>query len=135
MVFKMRIYAKKKWIGILLFIVVILVAAAVGIWQYQKEQAQSERTARTEEVVLEENQRIVYAQVKTINGNEMTYATVEVSGTEYQVTDETITTLIPVGTEVVTKLGTTTTFSRLSSGDILQMIMEDGEILSIHIMK
>ena len=42
----------------------------------------------------------------------------------YTLTDETGSTTIPVGTDVITSLGKTTTFSRLSDGDIIKMIME-----------
>lgn len=41
----------------------------------------------------------------------------------YTLTDETDSTTIPVGTDVITSLGKTTTFSRLSNGDIIKMIM------------
>lgn len=42
----------------------------------------------------------------------------------YTLIDETGSTTIPVGTDVITSLGKTTTFSRLSNGDIIKMIME-----------
>ena len=42
----------------------------------------------------------------------------------YTLTDETGSTTIPGGTDVITSLGKTTTFSRLSNGDIIKMIME-----------
>ena len=42
----------------------------------------------------------------------------------YTLTDETGSTTIPVGTDVITSLGKTTTFSRLSNGDIIKKIME-----------
>lgn len=42
----------------------------------------------------------------------------------YTLTDEAGSTTIPVGTDVITSLGKTTTFSRLSNGDIIKMIME-----------
>ena len=42
----------------------------------------------------------------------------------YTLTDETGSTTIPVGTDVITSLGKTTTFSRLSNRDIIKMIME-----------
>lgn len=42
----------------------------------------------------------------------------------YTLTDETDSTTIPVGTDVITSLGKTTTFSRLSNEDIIKMIME-----------
>lgn len=44
--------------------------------------------------------------------------------TIYTLTDETGSTTIPVGTDVITSLGKTTTFSRLSNGDIIKMILE-----------
>lgn len=50
----------------------------------------------------------------------------------YKLTDEVKTTMIPVGTAVVTKLGTTTTFSRLASGDTIKMLIEkDGDTETI----
>ena len=42
----------------------------------------------------------------------------------YTETDETGQMQIPVGTEVETKLGTITTFSRLSNGDIIRMLLQ-----------
>lgn len=42
----------------------------------------------------------------------------------YTLTDQTGSTTIHVGTDVITSLGKTTTFSRLSNGDIIKMIME-----------
>lgn len=45
-------------------------------------------------------------------------------GVTYQLTDETITAQIPVGTDVTTKLGTVTTFSRLASGDCVALVTE-----------
>lgn len=42
----------------------------------------------------------------------------------YTLTEETGSTTIPVGTDVITSLGKTTTFSRLSNGDIIKMILE-----------
>lgn len=114
---------KKK--GIIIFsVIVILVAAAAGVWKYRQTQAE-ENAAQSTEIVLGENQTLEEVQIKTINGNEMTY---EQDG-------ETVTTLIPVGTTVTTKLGTTTTFSRLYAGNTIQMILEDGEIVSIQIIQ
>ena len=49
-----------------------------------------------------------------------------------------ITAYIPIGTEVITKLGTTTTFSRLAAGDYVALVMEeeDGEqiIMAVYIV-
>lgn len=45
----------------------------------------------------------------------------------YIETDETGQMQIPVGTEVETKLGTVTTFSRLSNGDIIKMLLQEDD--------
>ena len=45
----------------------------------------------------------------------------------YRETDRTGAMLIPVGTEVETKLGTVTTFSRLSNGDIIKMLLQKDD--------
>ena len=37
------------------------------------------------------------------------------------------TTLIPVGTDVITRLGATVTFSRLATGENVALIMEEDE--------
>ncbi len=47
-------------------------------------------------------------------------------------TQETV--LIPVGTSVTTKLGTQTTFSRLSAGNAIAMVLQEGEIVRIYIV-
>jgi len=43
----------------------------------------------------------------------------------YEVTNERVTALIPVGTDVITKLGNVTTFSRLAAGDKVALIVEE----------
>lgn len=59
-------------------------------------------------------------------------------GKTYSVTSGSETIIIPVGTEVTTKLGTKTTFSRISAGDYLAIVTEavDGEItiMSVYII-
>jgi hypothetical protein len=83
---------------------------------------------------LEEGQEYMYVRITSILGNEMT-------GTIYEDDKETgsqQTWTIPVGTDVVTKLGTTTSFSRLASGDYIRMLMQNGtdsqDILKIWIV-
>lgn len=49
------------------------------------------------------------------------------SKTMYTLTDETATMTIPVGTSVITALGNKTTFSRLSNGDVIKMIIETDD--------
>lgn len=60
--------------------------------------------------------------------------------TTYTETDEAGQMQVPVGTEVETKLGTVTTFSRLSNGDIIKMLLQkddtgDKELIRIWIME
>ena len=43
----------------------------------------------------------------------------------YQLTKETVTTQIPVGTDVTTRLGTVTTFSRLAAGDLVALVVQE----------
>ena len=45
----------------------------------------------------------------------------------YEVTDESVTTMIPVGTDVITKLGNVTTFSRLAAGDKVALVVEEEQ--------
>ncbi len=56
----------------------------------------------------------------------------------YQLTEESNTMLIPVGTDVTTRLGTVTTFSRLAAGDCVALVMQevDGEdvIMAVYII-
>ncbi len=53
----------------------------------------------------------------------------------YSETDVTGQMQIPVGTEVETKLGTITTFSRLSNGDIIKMLLQKDDTGSSELMK
>ena len=57
-------------------------------------------------------------------GEMPTEETSESSDVTYTALDEERTMVIPVGTEVVTKLGTVTTFSRLASGDVMKILTE-----------
>ncbi len=53
----------------------------------------------------------------------------------YSETDVTGQMQIPVGTEVETKLGTITTFSRLSNGDIIKILLQKDDTGSSELMK
>lgn len=53
----------------------------------------------------------------------------------YTETDQTGQMQIPVGTEVETKLGAITTFSRLSSGDIVKMLLQTDDAGNKALMK
>lgn len=112
-------YKKKKskaWI--LLILLVLVVAAGVGIYQNQRMKVKQE--AKEEEIVVQENQELIQFRITKILGNEMTGNMVLEDNRE----GEMKTWLIPVGTQVVTKLGTVTSFSRLNSGDTIQMLIE-----------
>ena len=112
---------KKAWIWILIGLIVILVAGGLV---YYKEVVMAAEASEEEEIVLEENQEWKYFKITQILGNEMTAAVVQEDGEE---TTESGTWMIPVGTEVVTKLGTTTTFARLASGDTIKVLMQNED--------
>ena len=104
--------------------ILVLIAVAAGIFFYQKQKKEAEETdpnAR-ENVVLEENQSWQSLQIENIVGNEIE----AVDGAFYT---------IPVGTEVVTKLGSVTTFSRLAQGDTICCLMQEdaGEAVILKI--
>lgn len=107
-----------KIIGIAVAFVLVL-AAAIGLLSTSKQDSSEE------EIVLESNQALKQVKIQVIYGNEINGTLIE-GDTESQ---ELQTWVIPVGTEVVTKLGTTTTFSRLANGDQIQLLtqtLEDG---------
>ena len=110
---------KKTWI-IILVLIAILAAGAVAYYCQMQAAAADEE----EELVLEDGQELMYLQITQILGNEMTATVLQEDGEE---TTESGTWTIPVGTDVVTKLGTTTTFARLASGDTIKVLVQDGE--------
>jgi uncharacterized protein YpmB len=124
---------KKNKIWIILIILLLVIGAGVGYWRYSSinSQAESEEETLPE---LEDGQEYMYAMITSILGNEMT-VNIYVDNKE---TDSQQTWLIPVGTDVVTKLGTTTSFSRLASGDYIRMLVQNStesqDILKIWIV-
>lgn len=123
-------YKKKKskvWIFLALLILVLV--AGGGAYKYQQVQAQQE--AKEEEIIVLDNQELINVRIIKMLGNEMTGSIV----TEENKQGETQTWMIPVGTDVVTKLGTTTTFARLSSGDTIQMLTQADEADDRNILK
>lgn len=66
------------------------------------------------------------------------FGTFTYDGITCRVTEETVTARIPVGTEVTTKLGTVTTFSRLAAGDYVALVTQkDGDeeiIVAVYII-
>lgn len=117
----------KKYITLLA--VVFLAAAGMGTCVLR--QAHVIAAQEGKEFVLEEGQTFAYAKIMSMSGNEMQYAVLEpktgdLSGT-YAETDETGQMQIPVGTQVETKLGTVTTFSRLAGGDRIKMLLQKDD--------
>lgn len=122
-------YKKKKnklWIWLFL---IIFGVAAIGVLWHHKSSAQ--QAAQEEEIVVGENQELINVRITQMLGNEMTGSIIS----EEQSEQEEKTWTIPVGTEVVTKLGTTTTFARLGSGNMIQMLMQSGDMQSEDILK
>lgn len=119
---------KMKW-RILIICILVLLLAATSFLLYQRNETASETS--TNEAVAGENQTLVTVSIQKMIGNEMTGVSIS-DGIEQQ---EAQTWMIPVGTEVVTKLGTTTTFARLAGGDQVQILFDDQtqEILKIWI--
>ena len=78
-------------------------------------------------MTAQKGQSIQTMEITEIIGNDVT--ALESSG------QETINYEIPVGTRVITKLGTDTTFSKLHPGDTIEVLTEDstGNILAIRI--
>ena len=129
---------RKKKLLIATVVITILVITGLLYWYKQIKETESE-VESSENIEVGTNQELVLGQITVINGNEMTFDLVEeaensettsdpLTSTEVSVTyivlDEERTMVIPVGTDVVTKLGTVTTFSRLASGDVLKILTE-----------
>ncbi len=131
---------KKRKKKLLIAAVVITILVIIGLFYWYKQIKENESEVESSEnIEVGTNQELVLGQITVINGNEMTFDLVEeaensettsdlLTSTEVSVTyivlDEERTMVIPVGTDVVTKLGTVTTFSRLASGDVLKILTE-----------
>ena len=104
----------------------------------------------TVQIVAGEQEELTYARIHTIVGNEMGTVLLDAAAVERMETGsapegelfseedgETKSWQIPVGTDVITSLGVTTTFSRLSAGDVIAVLTEEGtdNILKIWIIQ
>lgn len=147
---------KKKLIIVFVCLFLLLAGGLFGI-RFLKPKTDS---VKEEEIVLKAGQALIYGQITSIYGNGITYdVTKEEKGTKEpgkvekqqsgfegdgpQMSFGKNTTSsptakgeaivqIPVGTQVTTRLGTVTTFSRLAAGDNIKMLVqEDGEERSI----
>ncbi|MED9904487.1 MAG: hypothetical protein UFG06_09920 [Lachnospiraceae bacterium] len=122
---------KKGW-----FLFWALLIAAIGVTAYSV--VRKEKNSVQENVVTvkaEDGEKIIYATLYTVRGNEITYYPQENENTD---TGQAVqTSLIPVGTPVTTRLGTVTTFSRLAAGDNVALVTdeENGEIEAVYIIE
>lgn len=115
---------KKTIVVITLLIAAIAIIACVIIFKSKAP----EQTDTQEVITLEDGQSLMYAKLTAVIGNEITYVIVEGQGdSTYHETQQEGQLQIPVGTEVITKLGTSTTFSRLASGDIIRLLMQQTQ--------
>lgn len=148
---------RRKLLSGLIFLFII--ALVTGGCFFQKKKKEKAASASVE-IIVEEGQHVVYAQIEQIQGNEISYAEMEKTvskaaandrqrekakmptGTgsdmpqqiSYTATGNTGVTQIPAGTEVTTILGAVTTFSRLGAGDIIAIVMENDEIIRVYIV-
>ncbi len=128
---------KKKFLGITGAILIISLAGGT-YWYTQIRETESEVESSVD-IQVGDGQELVLGQITRINGNEMTFVLVEETevtnergsmnqtgnaAVTYTALDEERTMTIPVGTQVVTKLGTVTTFSRLASSDVMKILTE-----------
>ena len=106
----------------------------VGAWYVGWGRNITVQTNQTSVQVTEQSgQEIVYATLTEVKGNEITYMVQEEAfginegPGAYEEEGQEQTTLIPVGTDVITRLGATVTFSRLATGENVALIMEEDE--------
>ncbi len=151
---------KKSRVGVIIIAVLLIAAVAGGSAYYMlvvrnASSAETTVTDTPEAAVLEAGQTIVYAKLTSVIGNNITYSVVEeqtqggddvstddatatrtfAQTTTYVETGETGELQIPVGTDVITKLGTTTTFVKLSTGNTVAMLMQgDDGVMKIWIV-
>lgn len=115
----------KRYKATVVFIILLIVAISIITYVIKTKPKASEQTDTREVITLEDGQSLIYVKLTAVIGNEITYVIVEEQGdSTYRETQQEGQLQIPVGTEVITKLGTSTTFSRLASGDIVRLLMQ-----------
>lgn len=119
-------YKKKKKTGKVIILCLIAMVAVVGIYLYSVHKNQNQLavnlTDTSEQVILLEGQRVEKLKIKAIYGNEIYVNIAETDTSQEQQIWQ-----IPVGTDVVTKLGTITTFSRLANGDVIDALIQTDD--------
>lgn len=115
---------KRKNFWTLPVLAVLIGTAAVFFYEKKQQEVQAAQTGQSA-IEAGDNQTIQYADIISIVGNEM-----KISLSEKEEKGQSISTAkeaayrIPVGTEVETRLGSVTTFSRLASGDSIAMLLD-----------
>ena len=131
-------------------VLLCLGAAGGGAFFFWQRSAAAAAAGETVQIVAGEQEELTYARIHTIVGNEMETVLLDAAAVERMETGsapegelfseedgETKSWQIPVGTDVITSLGVTTTFSRLSAGDVIAVLTEEGtdNILKIWIIQ
>lgn len=128
---------RKRIIIILIVVMVVILGITLGYKFYQKIQAEQNSEAQ---IRVSEGQELIYAEIELIVGNNISVSLVSENGEQpqegsmekmgggssYVSTGENAQYQIPVGTTVITKLGTSATFTSLSSGNIIAVALESG---------
>ncbi len=99
---------------IIAVILLIGVVCFTGFTMTAKNSSQSDQI----QITAGKNEEIIYARLTSVIGNDI-ICTLTESGEEKDYE-------IPVGTDVITRLGTVTTFSRLSEGNNVAILLEKG---------
>ncbi len=144
-----RAQKRKKRLIISLVIIVILSASGFFGYKYYQQKKAAEKSEAI--VAVSDGQELVYASVTLVAGNNITVDILQEttssaeesaettdmkssgmkagrsdSGSSYAETGESTQYQIPVGTVVITKLGTSATFSSISTGNVLAIALEEG---------
>ena len=118
---------KKQILGL----AVLLLGGAVIWYVFRGRNIRPQAEQTKVEVTAQPGQEILYTNLTSVRGNEIQYTKRISDGSSARdgkmpEDAETCTALIPVGTQVITRLGTAVTFSRLAAGDHVALIMEES---------
>lgn len=115
MVGKMK-WSKKKRVLFSLIALTIIVSGFVGFKLVSQSKSQNSNGEIA--ITAGKDEEIIYANLTAVVGNDISCHIEETKETkEYQ---------IPVGTPITTRLGTVTTFSKLSDGDQVAILLQKG---------
>ncbi|MBQ7428740.1 MAG: hypothetical protein IJV29_03655 [Butyrivibrio sp.] len=143
--------AQKRKKRLIISLVIIVILSASGFWGYKYYQQKKAAENSEAIVAVSDGQELVYASVTLVAGNNITVDILQEttpsaeesaettdmkssgmkagrsdSGSSYTETGESTQYQIPVGTVVITKLGTSATFSSISTGNVLAIALEEG---------